>query len=45
MQKIWDLTIEIKANLKKLQGIALKPKLFTDKEFYDQMIIQEEERK
>ncbi len=42
---IWHHGIEIKSNLKKLETIALQPKMWTDENFYDQMITQEEDQR
>jgi ERCC4-related helicase len=42
---IWHHGKEIKSNIKKLEEIALQPKLWTDEDFYRQMIKQEEDQK
>ena len=42
---IWKHGTEIKSNLKKLESIALQPKMWTDEDFYQQMIAQEEDRR
>jgi hypothetical protein len=36
---------QIKENMKHLQVIALPPKLWTDEDFYNEMIKEEEEKK
>ena len=45
INKTWKYAQEIKNSLKKLEDIALKPKMFTNEEFYNQMIKQEEEKR
>ena len=42
---IWKHGTEIKSNLKKLESIALQPKMWTDEDFYQQMIAQEEDQR
>ena len=45
INKTWKSAQEIKNSLKKLEEIALQPKMFTYEEFYKQMIKQEEEKR
>ena len=45
ISKTWKSAQEIKNSIKKLEEIALQPKLFTNEEFYNQMIKQEEEKR
>lgn len=42
---IWKHITEIKSNLKKLDQIALQPKMWTDQDFFQQMIEQEEDQR